>query len=323
MNFKTEIFPEKSDTQINFDQNILTIGSCFAENIAQYFKRYLFSVIENPFGVLYNPASIYNSLNLLQFDWEELDFEKHLVLNQSEWHSFFHNSDFSHHEKDVVLENIKQQLLISKEYLYMTDWAIITLGTSFVFNHKKENFIVSNCHKFPSDTFERKMLSVNENVEKLMAIYSLLKHFNPEMKIILTVSPVRHWRDGAVDNQKSKSALILAVNEIIEQTMDVMYFPSYEIMMDDLRDYRYYAEDMLHPNNIAVKYIWNKFIISYFDANTLSFIEKVEPLRRSAEHRARNPYSPKHLEFIENQKRKLESLKQDYPSVNFDEIDIF
>ena len=233
MKLRTEINIPQNESLINYNDNILTLGSCFAENIAAKFKGYLFSVFDNPFGVLYNPASVFNSLNLLQMEWAELDFENHLVENLGEWHSFFHNSDFSHHKKEVVLESIKQQLMITKEFLYMTDWTIITLGTGFVYKHKEKDFIVSNCHKLPADTFDRYLMSLDSLSERIHNIYALLRHFNPEMKIIFTVRPARHMKDGAVDNLRSKSALVLAIAEVLKKTVGSYYFPSYEWLMED------------------------------------------------------------------------------------------
>lgn len=322
MQFRTEIEIPKYEELINLGDNILTIGSCFADNISRNFKKYLFSNLANPYGVLYNPASIFNSLNLCQFAWEELDFENQLIDNQQEWHSFFHNSDFSHHKKEIVLEAIKLQLEVTSDYLKNTDWAIITLGTSFVFHHRQKDFVVSNCHKLPQKEFNRFMLSADESYEKLIHILGLLKHYNPNIKIILTVSPVRHWKDGAIDNQISKSALILAVNKLTNENSDVFYFPSYELMMDDLRDYRFYAGDLLHPNEIAVEYIWNKFINSFLNERAINFINEFDPIWKAKNHNPRNPGSPVHLKFIENIKEKLNSIREKYNEVDFNNFGI-
>ena len=306
MKFRTEINIPQGKIQFEHSDKVLTIGSCFAENISKYFSYYKFNILENPFGVLYNPASIYNSL---LFAIEEKQFSKEdLILDQSEYHSFFHHSDFSHHNAEKCLSKINDNLLVTHEYLKECDKLIISLGTSYVYKHKDSEIIVSNCHKIPQ---------IGEVQEYLQKLIDALKIHNSKLSIIFTVSPVRHWKDGAVDNQLSKSILLLAVNEIINKNSNCGYFSSYEIMMDDLRDYRFYAEDLIHPNKIAIDYIWAKFIESHFTENCFKIMKEVKKIAQAVNHRPRNTKSDKHQSFIKKQTELINNLSGKNPHINF------
>ncbi|MEN8191754.1 MAG: GSCFA domain-containing protein, partial [Bacteroidota bacterium] len=273
MKFRTEINIDKSDRLIDHDQNILTIGSCFAKNIGEYFKSYRFSVVCNPFGVLYNPISIYNSLKLIH---SKKKFKKNdLVEHQGEWHSFYHNSDFSHHDQNMCLEKINNGIISTHDFLKSTDHLIITFGTAFVYRYIKNDMIVSNCHKIPAKEFERYRLSLDETKKTIESIVSFVNSISENISIIFTVSPVRHWKDGAVENQLSKSTLLIAVDEIVKENKNCEYFPSYEIVMDDLRDYRFYDTDLLHPNKFATDYIWDKFSNAKLSNQCLTIMKEV------------------------------------------------
>ena len=316
MKFRTEINIPKSKIQFEHSDKVLTIGSCFAENISKYFTHYKFNILENPFGVLYNPVSIYNSL---MFAIQEKQFkEEDLIFDQSEYHSFFHHSDFSHHDANKCLNNINDKLLITHEYLKECDKLIISLGTSYVYKHNDSELIVSNCHKIPQSEFERFRLTIKDVKEYLQEIVDQLKSYNKDLKIIFTISPVRHWKDGAVDNQLSKSILLLAVNEVVNQSKNCEYFPSYEIMMDDLRDYRFYTEDLIHPNKIAVDYIWNKFSENHFSKNCCEVMNEVHKIVQAANHKPRNTQSDLHQKFLRKNLEQIKNLTGKYPYLNFD-----
>lgn len=313
MNFRTEILLEKSPLQIEHSDKILTLGSCFAENISAYLQSAKIRVLENPFGVLYNPKSILNSLNLLL---EEKGFvESDLIFHDSEFHSFYHHSSFSSHDKDVCLKNINDGLRSTLEFLTEADLVIITLGTAFAYKHIESDKIVSNCHKIPQKYFERFRLGLDEIINSLKKQLEIIHKFNKNVKVIFTVSPIRHWRDGAVDNQLSKAGLLMAVNEV-KNNSDVFYFPSYEIMMDDLRDYRFYENDLLHPNKIAIEYIWNKFRECHISDKANQIIEKFVKLEKAYNHRPRNIYSEKHKNFIKSQLEKINELEENYKYVS-------
>jgi len=293
------------------------MGSCFAENIADKFKYFKFDVLSNPFGVLYNPVSIYNSFKAISED--KIFTEEDLVYDQSEWHSFFHHSDFSYHDKDEMLENLNSSLKKTKEFLQKSNLLIITYGTSFVFRHIEKGIVVSNCHKLPQSLFEHYMLGMYEAREFIQATIELAREFNPSVNILLTVSPVRHWKNGAIENQKSKAILLLAVHEIAEESNSIFYFPSYEIMLDELRDYRFYDIDLVHPNKLAVEYIWEKFSDNYFMDATVDAMKKAGKISQAVQHRTRNPKSGRHKAFLESQISYIKIVKEEYPYLNFEE----
>ena len=322
MKFRTEISLPDEGVKINHRDKIVTIGSCFAENIGSYFSEFRFNVLKNPFGVLYNPVSILNSLKIVeagvQFGREDL------ILDQSEYHSFYFHSDFSSHNADECLNRINATLQNTGDFLKETNVIIITLGTSFVYRHLKKNIIVSNCHKISPKEFEMTMLSPGETRSAINDIIKIIRNFNNEIKILFTVSPIRHWKNGAVKNQLSKSNLIVAIHEAIQKNNNIYYFPSYEIMMDDLRDYRFYEADLLHPNKIATDYIWEKFISAYLTDETKLIMERIDKIQKAASHKPRNINSLQHQEFLREQITKLENLLRECPYLNLSDIqDIF
>jgi len=310
MKFRTEIEIDKSLDSIEHSNKVLTIGSCFAENIAEYFNATRFNILGNPFGVLYNPISIYNSLKFA-VDETEL-FESDLIQNQSEWHSFYHHSDFSNHDKKVVLNNINTSIKSTHSFLNNADVIILTFGTSYVYEHLERGIVVSNCHKIPQKKFSHFRLELNETVDSIRKTLELVKSINPKVKFILTVSPVRHWKDGANNNQLSKSNLLLAINNIVNSESNSSYFPSYEIVMDDLRDYRFYNSDLVHPNKMATDYIWGKFTTSLCSDKCLQTMKEVSKIVSARNHRVRNINSDEHQKFIASMITKIEMLQKKY-----------
>lgn len=319
MNFRTEINIKNSSLQIEHDQNIFTIGSCFAENIGNKFQHFLFNITKNPFGVLYNPISILNSLTLLK---NERSFsEDDLFYDQSEYHSFYHHSNFSSENKSNCLENINKSLSESSKSLKKTDLIIITYGTSFVYELIDKKIIVSNCHKIPAKEFNRFRLTISQLNDTISKTIQLLHSINPKMKIIFTVSPVRHWKDGAVDNQLSKALLLVSVHETIKNFNNIEYYPSYEIMMDDLRDYRFYEADLLHPNSQAVEYIWNKFAETYFTESCKNVMMKTGKLSAAKNHRVRNKNSEKYINFAASNLKLIKELQTNQPHLKLKEFE--
>ncbi len=317
MNYRTEISIPNSHIQINHNHGILTIGSCFAENISQHLKYYRFDALENPFGVLYNPVSIYQAIKLI---FNNKTFEPDdLIYHDSEWHSFYHHSDFSHHDINVCLQRINSQLEAVRLYLKNCNCVIITYGTSYVYKYKSNGIIVSNCHKLPANQFTHYRLTSADTAEYIQSSWELLKQLNPKLNCIFSISPVRHWKDGAVDNQISKSALLLALHETIKEKSDCSYFPAYEIMMDDLRDYRFYDADLVHPNQIAKDYIWEKFSQCYFTETCLGTLKDIKKLAQARLHRPRNIYSEKHRRFVKDQLQLIDQLKKKYPYLKLED----
>ena len=314
-NFRTTIQAEQSSNKIGYETPTLFMGSCFTENIGNKMLELKFPTIVNPFGVLYNPASVRSSLEIL-LDKRNFN-EKDLHFFNDQWFSFYHDTEFSNENKDECLKKINTSVNEAREHLRSAEYLIITFGTAWIYEYKKTENVVSNCHKIPAKEFERRKLGVEDIFVQWAKLLNRIEDYNPNLKIIFTVSPVRHWKDGAVQNQLSKSTLILAINQLMKIFDNVEYFPAYEIMMDDLRDYRFYADDMLHPSNVAIEYIWDYFKQTFFDKKTINIIDEVNQVIQAENHRPINPDSINHKKFIENLNRKRELLKQKYPFLKF------
>lgn len=310
MKFRTEISPEPAPFQIVHSNQILTLGSCFAQHINHFFQRYRFTAMHNPFGVLYNPASIAQSVKLIQ-DRRRL-VKGDLVYHNEEWHNFYFDSAFSDPDSDRCLEGMNKAISDTGSFIKSADIVIITYGTSYVYSYRKNGNIVSNCHKIPAREFTHFMLSPEEVRRNIYNIISIIRSMNPQIKFIFTVSPVRHWKDGAVDNQISKATLLLAVHEIIKSETDIHYFPAYEILMDDLRDYRFYERDLIHPNQLAVEYIWEKFSKTFMSGSQQILIRDLEKIAKAREHRPRNRQSDAYRLFLQKQLDLIEKLCKEH-----------
>jgi hypothetical protein len=277
-----------------------------------------FPSLLNPFGILYSPISI-----LEGFKWlNSADYfsENDLFQHQGLWHSFQHHGQFSHPNKEHTLSQINEALKEAKILLKKSNRLILTFGTAHVFRYRKTGNVVANCHKLSGQDFERKRLSLEEVSAALFQIFELVRSINPELKIILTVSPVRHIRDGLVENQKSKATLLLAIEKLAQAQPDaVFYFPSYEIILDDLRDYRFYKEDLIHPNDTAVDYIWSYFENAFFNEKTQILAQKIEKIRNAVAHRPLHPESVPHQTFIKNQLLRIEALQLENSFLDFSE----
>lgn len=315
--FRTSLPTPTSPVRIHHEKQLFCMGSCFAEHIGQRLRQYKFSTVLNPFGIIYNPISIQIGLAMLQNDFHFT--EKNIFHHQGLWHSYYHHGSFSSLSSSELMEHVEYSLQNARKALQNTDCLLLTLGTAFVFIHRKLGEVVANCHKLPAQEFNRRRLSVKEIVNALAPIFQQLKAQRPELDIILTVSPVRHLRDGFVENQRSKATLILALDELCQQLDFVHYFPAYELLLDDLRDYRFYAADMLHPAPLAIDYIWNYFGETFFDKTTQSINKQIEKIQKATQHRPFHPQSAEHQQFISNQLEKIQTLQQQYPFLNFKE----
>ena len=321
MKFRTEVIINKYPVQIEHQSQIITFGSCFAQNIGEYFKFYRFNILENPFGILYNSASIYNSINLL---FENKKFKKSdLIYYQEQWHSFYHHSNFSETDWKKCIQNINNSLKNALKFLENSKFVILTFGTSYVYKFNKTNLIVSNCHKLPQSNFTRFRLSVEENINYITSAIKLLSQINPNINVILTVSPIRHLKDGAAENQLSKASLLLAIDEVVNNTDNCYYFPSYEIMLDELRDYRFYAQDMLHPGKSAIDYIWEKFSDAFFSDECKSIMKEVGKISKAKNHIPRNKEVKSYQTFLLNQIDLIDKLSKKYPHLNLLDDKIF
>lgn len=309
--FRTIVNIPESKLKIGFESDLLAMGSCFAENIGTKFSNNYFNISVNPFGVLFNPASI--SKNLRRLISGNLFTDNDLFEHNGIWNSFAHSSLFSKVNKTETLEFINSEFLNAHRILKNTDYLILTFGTAWVYEIAEKHEIVSNCHKLSASNFNRRRLSVDEIVHDYQHLICELTAFNPKINIIFTVSPVRHFKDGAHENNLSKSTLLLAFDHLQNQFSTVDYFPAYEIQMDELRDYRFYADDMCHPSGIAVDYIWKKFTETYFKKETLFILKEIESYNQRKNHILLHPETNESIQF-QNKTNELKlQLISKYP----------
>lgn len=312
--FRTIVQVKPLPQAISTNSKIYFTGSCFAENIAEKVAANRLPVLCNPFGIIYNPLSIAKTLEYhisdLPLHNEQLQF-----YNERYFHFDFH-SKMAHPEQAVALKHIKEARDNGKTFLQQTTHLVITFGTAFAYFHKSSGEPVANNHKLPSTDFDKKLLSVETIVTSWLNIIKQLKSFNNKLIVIFTISPVRHWRDGAVENNLSKSVLIQSVQQLVQQIEDTYYFPAYEIMMDELRDYRFYAEDMLHPNATAIQYIWDKFSEACVDERGRICFKQMAELNAAIAHKPFFETSFQHQQFKKNMLEKSLSLQQIYPELD-------
>ena len=283
MNFRTTINVDPSPLKITYGDNTMFIGSCFAATMGEQMQICKMPVIINPAGTVYNPVSVLNTLgNLIS---GKITGRDDLYNHEGTWLSFFHYTDFSSEDPESLIEKINNCTVKAGEFLRKSRFLFITLGTARVYRLKKTGIIVSNCHKVPSAQFEPELLTVNDIVDQWESLLGSLSEFNPDLKVVFTVSPVRHWKDGAHGNQVSKFVLFLAIQELLKHKSIPGYFPAYELLIDDLRDYRFYSDDMLHPSLSAVEYIWKKFSGAYFDTETVNLQNEILKIVRACNHR--------------------------------------
>jgi hypothetical protein len=319
--FRTIVDIPKTDKLISYSSNIMFIGSCFTEEIGGRLKKYLFNVDVNPFGILYNPLSVAKSLEILLSGKEFTQADLH--KRGDVWFSFYHHSKFSSTDLQHTLANINSRLHTARKMLENLDFLFITFGTSWVYRFLSTGEVVSNCHKLPQKLFERQMLESDEIVEVYSELLTELWKRLPQLTVVFTISPIRHWKDGAVGNQYSKSTLIVAVQKLVGRFDKLQYFPSYEIVMDELRDYRFYAKDMIHLSEAAVDYIWLRFGQVYFSESTLEAIKQVEKLLKAMEHRPRFVESEEYKMFVNNTLEKIMLLKKFYPQIRIEELETY
>lgn len=316
MQFTTKIPIPKSDFTIDYNSKIISLGSCFAENIGEKFGYFKFQSSMNPFGIIFNPVSVEKLIR--RSIQKELFTEDNIFFHNDLWHCFEVHSELSHPDKTIFLENLNRIIEQSNNQIIESTHIIITLGTAWVYRSLEKNEIVANCHKVPQKEFTKELLSVEIIQRSLENTIDLISKINPDVKFIFTVSPVRHIKDGFVENQRSKAHLITAMHETInQQPQTVNYFPSYEIMMDELRDYRFYAEDMLHPSKVAIDYIWERFKETSISENEYKTMEQVSVVQKGLAHRPFNPNSESHLKFVANLHQKIARLQEQLPYVTF------
>jgi hypothetical protein len=315
--FQTLVEVPKYRWQTGYPQKIIFMGSCFTENIGTRMETLKYDVDINPFGILYNPFSVSNGLRILlqqkEFKSEDLIFANGL------WHSFSHHGRFSSADENDALEQINSRIKSSADFLKNAGFLFITFGTAWIYKFKKTGRPVSNCHKIPAKEFERVRLNVDEIVDEYRDLLTEIRKVNPSLKVVFTVSPIRHWKDGAIENQRSKAVLLLTIDKLINEFGDdfCAYFPAYEIVMDELRDYRFYAEDMIHISDVAVEHIWEKFQSALIDKESQQIAAQVQKIVKAASHKPIHKNTPEYNQFLLQMKKQIAELEAKYKHLNF------
>ena len=321
MEFRLEFSPKNLSQKINHQHKLLLLGSCFTENIGDKLLAYKFLVLQNPNGILFNPVSVLGAITNYTAN-KVIDDSDLFYLNEA-YHSWQHHSRFSGITKEEAVEKINASTSVAHHYLKETDFIIITLGSAWVYGltdkagNKNLNTVAANNHKAPTDWFNRRLLSNPEVIISLQEMITQLQNFNPSIKIIFTISPVRHLREGFVENNRSKAALINAVHLAAESFENVFYFPAYELVIDDLRDYRFFAEDMVHPNYAATKYVWEKFVASCVDEPSQQLMHEINEINAAINHKPFNPTSEAHKKFQQINLNKIKNLQTQHSYLNF------
>lgn len=319
MDFRTEVNIRPSENRIAYTTGVLFMGSCFAENIGSVMKELRFPIEVNPFGVNYNPSSVARNLWTLMKAREYTAEDLHSYNDK--WFSFDHHSRFSNPDRDACLENINNHIRGANRQLKEAKFLLLTWGTARVYVHKESANVVSNCHKLPAASFSRHLLTVTQIVDTYTKLFAALRKENPDLRVILTVSPVRHWKDGAEANSVSKASLLLAAYRLCEMFSYCDYFPAWEIAMDDLRDYRFYEDDLVHPNSQMISYIWEKFSGAWVSEESLVLSRRIRKLVDARKHRPFDPGSETHLEFCKKQLKETRKLAEDHPYLDLSELE--
>lgn len=316
MEFRTTFNIAPSQAKITYDDLVMFIGSCFASSIGSHFEAGHMPVIINPSGTVYNPVSVSNTIDSIttESEYKQNDLYNHKGI----WLSFNHYTDFSSESASEALDKINTSINNARKFIFSAKFLFITFGTARVYRWRESGKIVSNCHKIPSSEFTHELLSVNDIVTLWNEQMNKLRILNPGLKVIFSISPVRHMKDGAHGNQVSKSVLLLAVEELLKHESCPGYFPAYELVMDDLRDYRFYDDDMLHPSSSAVEYIWDAFTHCYFDNNTIGLWHEVSGISKAVSHRIQSRSAGQVKKFAESIISRIDAISKKAPSINLE-----
>ena len=331
MNFMVDIDIKKPAQTIGYEDKILLVGSCFTEHIGNALQELKFSVLQNPNGILFDPASVCKSL--VSYVNNKKYTEADLFQLNEVWNSWQHHSRFSSISKEDGLRFINESQQGAHDFLKQADWIIVTLGSSFSYRLTDYYFkefskapplegfgeAVANCHRAPAQWFNKHLLEIDTIISQLDNCYHQLLQFNPKLKIIFTVSPVRHIRDGVIDNNRSKARLIEAVHHMVNKFDRLHYFPAYELVIDVLRDYRYYDIDLVHPNYMATEFVLEKFTENYIDEDAQQLMQEVKKIVIARKHRAFQPDTKAHQQFLINHFEKAKLLQEKYPFLDLKE----
>jgi len=310
MNFRTNIQLQQEHNQIDYNSKLLLIGSCFSENIYRKLNYFKFNAFSNPFGILFNPIAIENLItNAIN---EKTYTEKDIFKLNERWHCFDAHSDLSSSDENELLTNLNTAIITTNKQIENSTHILITLGTAWVYRFIETDLLVGNCHKIPQKKFLKELLSIKKIIASLEKIIALIKSVNPTINIIFTVSPIRHLKDGFIENSQSKAHLLAAIHQLTASRNQLYYFPSYEIMLDDLRDYRFYNADMIHPNETAIQYIWEHFQKVWVSEKSTPIMKEVDTIQKGLAHKPFNKKAQKHQQFLTDLQQKIIGLKNSY-----------
>jgi hypothetical protein len=315
VNFTTKVPISRYKNPIEYHSKILALGSCFAENMGDKFQYFKFQITTNPFGIIFNPVAIENLVSRVVNNKKYT--ENDIFFHNNLWHCYEVHSELSHPDKETFLTNLNLKIQQSHNLIIQSTHSIITYGTSWVYRNKESGKIVANCHKVPQNQFEKEILSPQVIEQSIKNTIDLIQKVNPNCHFIFTISPVRHIKDGFVQNQRSKAHLISGLHNSKLETRNSNYFPSYEIMMDELRDYRFYTDDLLHPSQMAIDYIWERFSENYISTACFPIMQEIETIQKGLAHRPFNPDSASHQEFSKNLIKKMNTLASKFPQIQF------
>lgn len=318
MQFITPILIQKSNHPLDYNSKIVSLGSCFAVNIGQKLDYFKFRNTTNPFGILFHPLALEK---FISYALQQKQFTDADIFKQNElWHCFDSHSDLSHPDKNVLINNLNEACALANAKLKEATHLIITLGTAWVYRNISSGNLVANCHKVPQKEFTKELLTPEIIRQSLENIISMVTEANPNINTIFTVSPVRHIKDGFTENQWSKANLISALHQGLNteyRQLNTAYFPSYEIMMDELRDYRFYAEDMIHPSAVAIDYIWERFTEAYITPEAQETMKLADSIQKGLSHRPFNPDTEQHQQFLAKLNDKITVLQKQFPHITF------
>jgi hypothetical protein len=317
MNFTTKIPIQKYEHAITYDSKIMLLGSCFAESMGKKFEYFKFNTTTNPFGILFNPIALAKIVE--RSVQKEYFTENDIFFHNELWHCFEAHSELSHSDKNTLLTALNELIDATHQQLTEATHLIITFGTAWVYRNIETNEVVANCHKVPQKQFSKELLSPEIIAQSIESILFTISVLNPNCNCIFTVSPVRHLKDGAVENNLSKAHLIAALHKTITHySSPINYFPSYEIMMDELRDYRFYAEDLLHPNQTAIDYIWIQFFENYISESEFGLMNEICTIQKGLKHRPFHADTTQHQQFLIDLKTKMTTVQNKLPFISFD-----
>lgn len=319
MKLQLDYTPPVLPAFIDHSQKITLIGSCFAEEMGRFLTDHQFNCLVNPNGILFNPMSIAFALESYIADQYP---EKDLIKSEGLFRNLHYHGKLSHPDENVLRNELAASCHEAHEHLKNSHWLLITFGSAYVYRHLKSGQIVANCHKLPQAEFRKELLSVEEVVDRYTALFSSLNDLAPRLRIVLSVSPVKYIKDGLVENNLSKSILIQSVHELVKRHSCCSYFPAFELVNDVLRDHRFYAEDLAHPNEQAIRYAWNQFSESAFSDATKNLNKRIRSILNDASHKALHPGTEQHRAFQEAFLGKCESLEKEFPFLNFGKLKI-